>query len=332
MIVLGFLLLPLVLATSGGIAGRFTTREGVGEQLAESGLEGNSLTLFFLNRLPQAVAIVGGYAAARQFVDRKAVHAPRRRFQGIALLTALVLMIFLVNPFSNPRFVALSAVVGLLFGILRVGSTGRRALVAIGTALGMLFIYPLSTFFKKSTTANIDAVGIDTFTGIDFDGYQTTINALSYVQMRGISWGEHIIAAVGFFIPRAIWESKPLPASIDVSAARGYLFQNLSLPVWAEFYVDLGFVGMLVAMFLLGWFSAHLDRSYALNGSSLRGHMAVLFAVGQFALLRGPLGSSVVFSGTVVLLGLLAFRRSRPARKDSAHHRPQKPSRVMTRA
>jgi hypothetical protein len=316
LLAVGFLLVPVVLATTGGLAGRFTTREGVGAELAEAGLDGNTLTLFFLNRLPPAIAIVAAYTAARQISLARSKAGPMPLAHGIALLAAFTLIVLLANPFSNPRFIALSAVVGLLFGFMRVASTRSRAFIVLGTSLGMLFIYPLSTFFKKTTTqANLDAVGVDTFTGIDFDGYQTTINAMSYVQERGISWGEHIIAAFAYFVPRAIWEGKPVPASIDVSAARGYVFQNLSLPLWGEFYLDLGAIGMVVAMFLYGWFSSRLDRSYSRDGDSLGAHLAVLFAVGQFALIRGPLGASVVFSATVMLIGLATFAlRDRPQR------------------
>jgi hypothetical protein len=297
------------LALTGGVAGRFATRLDLEDALSDAGLNENTVQLFFLNRLPAALALVIAYAAAAAWRTRRRTPGLKQTPTSyLLLILGLGSIIVYANPFSNSRYIAFSALAGLLLGLVRLDTARTRGVVAASMALGMLIVYPLASWFKKSSVQSRPLpFGIDAFLGIDFDGYQMTVNTIYYVNEQGIAFGQHIVAAIGYFIPRAIWTNKPIPASFDVAAERGYSFQNLSLPLWSELYLDLGFVGMLIGMFILGRFSRNLDYSYSLNSQSLGAHMAVLFAVAQFGLIRGPLGGSFVFFGTVLLVGLAVY-------------------------
>lgn len=314
LVILAFALIPTVLAVSGGLQGRFTELNTFATGLEAAGASDDSVQLFLVSRLPQAVALVLGYATARAYVLRKSASVSRRPWLLLNLLIAVTFLVVLSNPFSNSRYVAFSSFLGLLLGFVRLDSSKLRAWFAAVFTSGLLILYPLASWFKGGRTSV--ATGIDAFTGIDFDGFQLTVNTLYFVQQRGFAFGEHILAAVGYFIPRSFWTTKAIPASFDIAAERGYHFQNLSLPLWSEFYLDLGLLGMFVAMFAYGWFSKRLDRRYSSQCGSLSAHLAVLFAVAQLGLLRGPLGGSVVFFGTVLLLGIVTFWKTenqRPA-------------------
>jgi hypothetical protein len=313
-LLVGVLMLVPVLQASGGLAARFTTRGDVYAALAEAGFTGDTVTLFLLNRLPAAVAMVAAYAAAHTFARRRTGERAARG-RTITFVVAILLLVVLANPFSNPRYLAFSAVAATVLGLWPLTTRNRRGVALVALLLVTLVAYPLATWFKKkSTSTRLGQVDLSTFSGIDFDGYQMSINAISYVQDNGYAFGRHIVAALAFFVPRSLWSAKPMPASLDVAADRGYAFLNLSLPLWAELYIDLGVVGVALGMGLLGYVSRRLDLAYASQDASLGQHMAVLVAVAQVGLLRGPLGGSVVFFGTVVAIGWWTFRQPRSRR------------------
>ncbi|AXY53827.1 hypothetical protein YT1_4436 [Rhodococcus ruber] len=146
------------------------------------------------------------------------------------------------------------------------------------------------------------------FFTVDYDGYQQLINSIYFVDESGHTFGKYVLSAGLFFIPRALWAGKANPASIDVADARGYSFQNLSLPIWSEFYIDFGIVGVIAGLIAFGFISGRLDLAYYLRPMSTSAHMCVLVAVCMFGFLRGPLGAQVIFMGSVVVIGYIVYQ------------------------
>ncbi|TXK19500.1 hypothetical protein [Homoserinibacter sp. GY 40078] len=315
LLLLGFALLPVVLASTGGLAGRFTTRDDVAQAFAESGASDDTVTLFLLNRLPSAIALVGGYATAYMLRNYGRYLPKQQLFILPAFGAAMILVLMFANPFAISRYIALSTILGVALGFVDLRSTRVKSVFGWASAISVLTLYPLASWFKKdSVQQQADGLSVDVYQGVDFDGFQMIANTVEYVHSHGYAFGVHILAAIGYFVPRSIWEAKPTPASLDVAADRGYSFQNLSLPIWGEFYLDLSIVGMVAGMLLYGYVTRVLDHRYSSAPGSLAAHLAVVFAVAQFGLIRGPLGGSVVFFGTVLILALAVFLtpRKRP--------------------
>jgi hypothetical protein len=322
---------PLVLAASGGLSGRFSTRDDLAQSLIDTVTGANTVKLFLLNRLPGAAALIGAYLAAYLWSSRKP--KPDQPFRALwafaRLVLALGLVALLSNPFSSSRYAALGAIFAIFLGLFSLKTPARRRAVTAVITVSLITIYPLANYFKK-TNAQVSApkLGTESFTSIDFDGYQQTVNTLSYVHQQGYAYGTHLVSAIGYFVPRSIWTGKATPANIDVAASRGYSFQNLSLPLWAELYLDLGLVGLVILMAWLGWLSRSLDAQYARHPGSTRAHLAVLFAVSQTGLIRGPLGGSMVTFGTVMVLGFVSVRvgaaRSRNAQTARSKAKPDR--------
>lgn len=324
-------LLPLVLKETGGIGGRFTTRDALSQLLTTSGIASDTTHLFLINRLPAAAVIVGLFLAM--------VHLNRARHRKMALgalsawtpaLIAILLAVLLVNPFTTSRYDAFAALLAVVFGSIRFDTKRRRVVMALAITAGLLTAYPLATYFKKaSTRVAAPSYGTKAFTSVDFDGFQQTVNTLSYVQTHGITYGTHILAAFAYFIPRSLWTSKPLPASIIIAADRGYEFQNLSLPLPSELYLDTGLLGMLIIMTALGYFAQAMDSSYASHPDSIRHCFVMLVALAEPGLIRGPLGASVVTFGTILVIGRLGLTNQHHSELDALRaETPQAPPRV----
>lgn len=114
-----------------------------------------------------------------------------------------------------------------------------------------------------------------------------------------------------FFVPRAIWPSKP-EGSGFLLADKAYLtFNNISMPLVSEFYLDFSYIGIFIGMFLLGVFYRFLDKKVSKIGPIDNQKKIILiiayteFCCLQFYLLRGNLLACTAFISSILSSVLL---------------------------
>jgi hypothetical protein len=61
-------------------------------------------------------------------------------------------------------------------------------------------------------------------------------------------------------VPRQIWPDKPRDTGIVLSESRRYRFENLSAPIWAELYINGGWLLLTGGMIALGALVRSQDR------------------------------------------------------------------------
>lgn len=231
---------------------------------------------------------------------------------GVGLVAAGLLFLF-ANPFSSSRFIVAAAWGSVFLSALRP-RTARSGLVgAVGGLIAILVLYPYGNVFRSGAgSENTVRAGLDAFVGPDFDGFQQVVNTLEYVETHGHTFGKYIISAAGYFVPRSLWESKALPASIDIAGDAGYWFTNLSLPLHAELFLEFGWFGAILGVGALGYLGGRCDREWLAGDSSRLSLIAPVVALSILGVMRGPLGSLVPIYATALLV-LLAGLRRRPA-------------------
>ena len=175
---------------------------------------------------------------------------------------------------------------------------------------GTLLVYPLLNFFRSDNFRR--ASGFDSLASEDFDGFQQVVNTGQYVSQWGSGFGNHTLSALLYFVPRSIWTSKEVPASWVVAENRGYSYVNLSLPVHAEWYLDVGLVGMVTLMLMLGVALGRLDHWWLDAPDSRVAAVVPIVAIAMLGVIRGPLGGEVPYFGTILGLVLLALARESP--------------------
>ncbi|MGV9712267.1 hypothetical protein ACWDTI_16580 [Gordonia sp. NPDC003424] len=324
----GLLILP-VLSASGGLAGRFETRDKLTATFEASGLtmeNGNSILLFVLNRLPAAAALAAlmvSILAVKNARNYKGPARTRSIFAWLGVMISLIFCSILANPYSSSRYVAFAVIMVAFLATVNLGTTGIRLAFSVITVIGLIVIYPLATWFKRDSLRVGSPVRLsDAFYSVDFDGFQQTINTFVHVEESGYAFGNHILSAAFFFIPRGIWPGKAEPASLEIAESRGYSFENLSLPLWAEIYLDGGLILVVIALVSYGYLSSRLDQRYYEGSGQFGRTICIALAACQPGIIRGPLGAQVGFLGAVVLItvlsvydvrsfGGLAYRRSR---------------------
>jgi oligosaccharide repeat unit polymerase len=314
---------------TGGIGVRFSTRDAVVAALAEAGLSGGSDQAMagLLNMLPSAASLAALVLCLYCLRHRLAAVGRSRTTLLAATAAAVLLNIVFNNPLSASRFISLSTMLAAVITIVRFDTLLRRTAFTLLTVGGLAFVYPLANVFRNSAQREHDLlrVGGDAYFSNDFDGFQQTVNTLFHVEQHGYTFGHHLLSAVLFWVPRSIWHGKALPAGFPVAADRGYEFQNLALPLWAEIFLEFSWVGVIVFFFLYGRLARRLDRSLTGGVHGMTAAAGLVFAACQIGLVRGPAGAQFPFVGTAlgaVIVGTAGYAMLKRFRR-----RPQ-PDRV----
>ena len=236
------------------------------------------------------------------------------------IVVGIALLLTVVNPVSSARYslgtvlFALAVFAGALLTVARVRATLTAALV------GLIFLFPLADAFRRPEVNLVRNGFFGEYEGNpDYDAFWQVANAFSYGLDGLIEPGRQALGSVLFWVPRGVWPDKPVDTGILLAQYRGYSFQNLSAPLWAEFLVN-GGIGVLIVGFLLVGYALRVMDSRLLPAFKASGYWAIVgavFPVYMTILLRGSLlqATGVV---AVALACLLFVRQSgRPPRSDS---------------
>lgn len=323
-VALAVLLLPLAARAGGGVASLFVSRQERSAAFNAAGViaaDGGGATLGLVKLLPAALATVGCYFAILALREQ-ARSRPVGEWQVRTIVVALAGVAMLLaysNPVANSRFISFAAIGCCAFAALAPRSVRAGVGLAVSAVVGLLLAYPLLYALRKPEELRSNApFSLSDWSGPDFDGFQQWANTVLYVGDHGLEWGQTILSAVLFWVPRSVWDGKSLPASITIAEYRGYGFTDLSLPVSAELYLNFGVIGVAVGMFALGALWARLDHAWLTAPSSVLAVLAPVVATQQFGIIRGPMGSLAPVIGSVLLLSLavVAYGRRRERGED----------------
>lgn len=169
-------------------------------------------------------------------------------------------LFFIINfPLSLPRFILFSYVIAIFCYYFK--PTLRNKLnVLLAFAIGITTLFPyMSHITRGEGDFQLDLFKYYQSSG-DFDGFQSIINTVIYVNTYGFSYGNQIISSILSFIPRSIWASKADPTGSVAASAAGYEYVNISAPLPAEFFIDFGFIGLICISFLFGFILRSFDQ------------------------------------------------------------------------
>jgi hypothetical protein len=222
------------------------------------------------------------------------------------------------NPIASPRYWFGTVLMTPLLIMWPRGRRGGVGLYVVLLGAVLLAVLPFADLFRRSLDVhlrdNIAAGVVNTLaTKVDYDAFQQTLNAVEFTEAEGIAFGRQLIGAALFWVPRSFWANKPIASGEIVGLHHGYATTNLSMPLWAEFFIDGGVV-MVFAGFCIYSITLNAIERPTLRGSldSAVLHPVVLaiLAVYQLYFLRGSLMIAVAY--LVPVLGCL-FLCSAPA-------------------
>lgn len=138
------------------------------------------------------------------------------------------------------------------------------------------------------------------FKHVDYDAYQLFLAGIKYTKVNGICFGQNIISALLFLLPREIWNGKFEGSGNIVVTYFGSWQNNVSFPLIGEFYFSFGIIGIIVLSFVIGKIICKLD-SWTQSKNQWK-QIIFLLSVGfTIYILRGSLLSSLSYYGGLLL-------------------------------
>lgn len=251
----------------------------------------------------------------------------QRKAEGRPPLTVLPTVVFItlfmvINPVSSARYTFGTAALAALGALGAYATVTRFRVVAVGALAGLVVLFPLLDTFRRSSEATFELQGpVESMTTGDFDAFAQIINTVELVASQGLAWGYQLAGPFLFWIPRSIWPGKPIDTGIELAEFKGYGFQNLSAPLWSEFFINFGWVGVIVGMFLVGYLLRVLDSraEIRLQLSPLPGVLACITPFYLLILLRGSLLQAMVNLFVIVGVSWWVTRPSHQQKASTRH-------------
>ena len=172
---------------------------------------------------------------------------------------------------------------------------------------GLLIIFPLLNIFRNISITALSSQTlfipnpIELFLRGDFDAYSMFARGLIYVKINGLTFGRQLLGAMLFFVPRAIWPTKPIGSGHMIAKSFNWTFTNLSFPFIGEGYINFGIIGIVIFAIILGYLNSRFDYNYEIK-SKLNDSISILeiyypALIGfLFFILRGDLMSSWAYT------------------------------------
>lgn len=280
------------------------TREGISNTF-----EGpTSTVLISIMRVPIFLALIFCSIYIRQQQSKK-ILIKNNFYTYITIILLVLINLIVSNPLTTARFWFGTIVFTFLFIFIKESLFTNTKLITTLIVI-LLFIFPYSDLFRYGYISDIEAKNI--FVSGDFDAFQQLLNTIDYVNMNGYNYGSQMLGTFFFFIPRSLWAAKPEGTGALVAESAGYSYTNLSAPIFAEFYIDLGIISVILLFLLYGFIVARLQKLYILSRSkdslNLYSVFIPILAAYQFFLLRGQFLSTFPTIVFILLFVWLSFR------------------------
>lgn len=243
------------------------------------------------------------------------VRAKQQKILSIQLLISAISFLITNFPTGITRFAMAAIYAGLIIIVIDNTRKGRWFITVFILALVVVFpaidIFRSENLFESVTDfgATIKQQIEGVYTTGDYDSYSMFINVRRYIKFFDFSYGRQLLGAALFFVPRAIWSSKPSGTGSTVFLALHPEFTNVSAPLIAEGYVDFGIIGVVVYALINGVVNAWADRKYWTSENPLSKERIVYpFLIIQFFfLLRGDLMSGGAYFVGRMVMGLAIY-------------------------
>jgi len=267
-----------------------------------------------------AMALLVAFIALMRFRDE----AKRARMWGDNVSPAvmrsnmtLIIIIGLLlantmNPLSNARQFAGTAILAAATAFGLFATRDRFRIASCGFLAGMFVIFPMADAFRFSRQAELKATNpIQSLLSNDFDSFVQLMNGYLVGAREGIVPFKQLSGVFFFWVPRTIWVHKPVDTAQHIADGRGYLFTNLSSPLWIELYLNGAWVLLAAGMFALGFALHRWDTRLDVQFDVYRmpGLLGCILPFFLMIVLRGPLLQAATFLGFILAFSAFVQRR-----------------------
>lgn len=256
------------------------------EVRTEVGQEGGALRQLLLVTAPRGLA--GGYLVA--LAISACGRLVRQRSLPIAeFLLALPSLIFF-NPIAISRQLLLTGFLAVIFVSSRFRVLDRKWILVCLPLVSVIVAPAISNITRYEERNDVFPFAPD------FDVHQNIALAMQLVDIEGHRLGRHLLASLSTILPSdlKIFQAEHLLASARLKAI--YSQTNISLPIFVEFFVDFGWIGVVVMTYALFAALRRLQEKVYYGSPSLwTVGVSAIISANWLSLNRGPfLGNSPV--------------------------------------
>jgi len=177
----------------------------------------------------------------------------------LVLFILFPLAILSIFPLGVARFYAAAIYIPLL--LITTPFIRKKNIFSLFFIGGLLIVFPFLNqfrYFSTDTSLNF-GLNFDMFAEGHFDSYQ---NFALIVTENIITWGHQLLGVILFWVPRIFWPTKPVGSGHYIAEKLGMSFSNISANFFAEGYINFGFLGIILFVVFLAWFTSHMDNLY----------------------------------------------------------------------
>lgn len=269
-----------------------------GGELKSSELEMASSTFLLIDKFIRPIPMIALFFYL--------VSKNRNLFVLAILFLLAVLSIF---PLGVARFYAAAIYIPLL--LITTPFIRRKNMFSLFFIGGLLIVFPFLNQFRhfSAETSLKFGLNFDMFAEGHFDSYQ---NFALIVTENIITWGRQLLGVALFWVPRTFWPTKPVGSGHHIAEELSMSFSNISANYFAEGYINFGFLGIILFVVFLAWFTARMDNLYwkMVHGSKNNFFRVIYYLMlGMlFFIMRGDLLSSFAFTVGIILSILFTFK------------------------
>lgn len=156
-----------------------------------------------------------------------------------------------------------------------------------------LIIFPMLNKFREyQFTKKMNFFeGYFQFNQGHYDNYYNF--ALTYFDVP-ITYGQQLVGAFLFFVPRALWHNKPIGSGNYMANIEGLTFGNVSQNFFAEGYINFGILGIILFVIIYAWLAYLIDEKGKISWEKKSWKTVIYLQLVflSFYLMRGDLISS----------------------------------------
>lgn len=167
--------------------------------------------------------------------------------------------VFCASPIGISRFMVAALYLPVILLIFPSLLKGNKFAVILMSSL--VFIFPFLENYRTfdPTVEHSFLPDYSFFLGGHFDSFQSFIRV---IQVDYVTYGYQLIGVILFFIPRDLWSSKPIGSGAELADKLNYDFTNISANIFTEGYINFGFLGCILVIFILAYFFSMYDFKY----------------------------------------------------------------------
>ena len=258
----------------------------------------------FMSVFPRGIMVAAAIGMLANFIQSRNYPIKTLFVVSFTIITCL--------PTALARFNVAAIYLGILIVISNKLRTTKGLYIFLLTG-GLIVAYPILDAFKYVNSSD----SVETILGAiakcvsagystpNYDAYSILIWGLRYIEDFGITYGAQLLGALLFFIPRSIWNGKPIPTGQLIFETYQYPFTDISCPLPCEGLMNFGLLGSAVFALIYALLTYYLDRKNWSNDSRskpsawsicIKMYYPVLLSL-TFYMLRGALMNTMTFVG-----------------------------------